>query len=398
MRRLAAESLLRRTAAGAALLLACLLTSLPLRAEEVLTNEDVVKLVESGLPLDLVKEKIEDSENAFDDSTEALVELKNRAVPDEIIRLMHREASKKRRDLQGKISLQIQRLTTARPEIRTAAMDFLRRNRATALPEIRETLVHERPELRAAAAEAAASLGDRESLQTLRTLLLDTEREVRHAAAGALFAMEDEIALDLARQAVVGGGDPLDGYLDLLGLHEDAEALGFIQLRLLESASEMTRARAAWALGRIGQARIHKELEHTLLRDSSPVVRREAAVALGRLAVAESAEALMLACSADLDVRLQSLRALSEFPPSLTVPFFIGTLRQELQTEEARAVVDGLRRLTHQNYGLDADRWEIWWEANRARFGDPDLEMPELFPGAEAEAEMEPLFTPAPAP
>jgi HEAT repeat protein len=364
------------------------------RAEEVLTNEDVVLLVKSGLPLDLVQEKIESSENAFDDSTEALVELKEKEVPDEIIRLMHRQARERRQRLRGRIRLEIQRLASDRAEVRASALDFFHRHAATALPALREGLVHERADLRAAAARALGALDDAGSLPTLRTMLVDPERAARQAAAEALHAMDDATALELARKGVVAGHPPLDGYLDLLGLAGDAETLGFVQLRLLESPDAGTRARAAWALGRMGQPRAHENLQHALLRDSVPEVRRAAAEALGRLAVPASTDTLKLACSKDPEVRLAALSALAEFPPARVVPFLIGSLRKDLQPVEARTVLNGLRKLTHQDFGMDAERWDVWWQAHRGEIGAGDG-APE-FGSPLPEPKPEPVFTPAP--
>jgi hypothetical protein len=58
------------------------------RADERLTNADVVKLVQAGLSEETVAAKIEASNAAFDTGTDALVALKGNGVPDSVIRLM----------------------------------------------------------------------------------------------------------------------------------------------------------------------------------------------------------------------------------------------------------------------------------------------------------------------
>jgi len=57
-------------------------------APRALTNDDVVTMVQAGLPQDVVIEKIKGSKTAFDTSTDALVALKKAGVGGEIIRVM----------------------------------------------------------------------------------------------------------------------------------------------------------------------------------------------------------------------------------------------------------------------------------------------------------------------
>ena len=58
-------------------------------AQKPLSNDDIVSMVQAGLPADVVIEKIRSSKtNAFDTSTEALVALKKAGVSGDIIRIM----------------------------------------------------------------------------------------------------------------------------------------------------------------------------------------------------------------------------------------------------------------------------------------------------------------------
>lgn len=57
-------------------------------AAEVLTNDDVVKLVKGGLPESVVVQKIRTSERKFDTSADALIKLKSAGVPDKVIEAM----------------------------------------------------------------------------------------------------------------------------------------------------------------------------------------------------------------------------------------------------------------------------------------------------------------------
>jgi hypothetical protein len=57
-------------------------------AQEVLTNDGVVKMVKAGLPESVIIQKIRTSERKFDTSTDALVRLKSAGVPDKVIEAM----------------------------------------------------------------------------------------------------------------------------------------------------------------------------------------------------------------------------------------------------------------------------------------------------------------------
>jgi hypothetical protein len=62
------------------------------RAVEVtlkpLTNQDIMAMVQAGLPADVVVEKIKSTKTAFDTSTDALIALKKAGVASDIIRVM----------------------------------------------------------------------------------------------------------------------------------------------------------------------------------------------------------------------------------------------------------------------------------------------------------------------
>jgi hypothetical protein len=57
-------------------------------AQEVLTNDAVVKMVKAGLPEAVIIQKIQTSERKFDTSTDGLVRLKSAGVPDRVIEAM----------------------------------------------------------------------------------------------------------------------------------------------------------------------------------------------------------------------------------------------------------------------------------------------------------------------
>jgi hypothetical protein len=57
-------------------------------AQDVLTNDGVVKMVKAGLPDSVIIQKIRTSEKKFDTSADALIHLKGAGVPDKVIEAM----------------------------------------------------------------------------------------------------------------------------------------------------------------------------------------------------------------------------------------------------------------------------------------------------------------------
>lgn len=64
------------------------------QSDQILDNAEVINLVNSGLPQSIIIKKIQDSPNRFDLSTDGLVELSKKGVPEEVITAMM-EASDK---------------------------------------------------------------------------------------------------------------------------------------------------------------------------------------------------------------------------------------------------------------------------------------------------------------
>ena len=62
--------------------------ALPLFGQEILRNEEIVKLSKAGLSIDTIAAKIRTSDNAFRTDSDSLIELVKAGVPDDIIRVM----------------------------------------------------------------------------------------------------------------------------------------------------------------------------------------------------------------------------------------------------------------------------------------------------------------------
>ncbi len=65
----------------------------PGQSEKILTNEDVLELIEAGLSSDLVVTMIETSRSEFDTDLTTILELKKREVPDTVLQAMVKAAA-----------------------------------------------------------------------------------------------------------------------------------------------------------------------------------------------------------------------------------------------------------------------------------------------------------------
>ena len=65
----------------------------PGQSEKILTNEDVLELIEAGLSSDLVVTMIENSRSEFDTDLTTILELKKREVPDTVLQAMVKAAA-----------------------------------------------------------------------------------------------------------------------------------------------------------------------------------------------------------------------------------------------------------------------------------------------------------------
>jgi len=63
------------------------------QSEKILTNEDVLELIEAGLSLDLIVTMIETSRSEFDTGSTTILELKKAEVPDKVLQAMVRAAA-----------------------------------------------------------------------------------------------------------------------------------------------------------------------------------------------------------------------------------------------------------------------------------------------------------------
>ena len=158
-------------------------------------------------------------------------------------------------------------------------------------------------EVRASAAEALGKIGDAHALNGLLASLADNEEWVQYRAVAALIGF---------------GASALDPLL-------------FLLTRGLPSV----RARAAWALGRVGDPRAYEPLAHAL-HEKNPDLRKSAAEALGHLGDARAMEPLNALLNDENElVRWKALQALGELGDFRIMHPLIEFITHEHFAEEA---------------------------------------------------------------
>jgi len=110
------------------------------------------------------------------------------------------------------------------------------------------------------------------------------------------------------------------------------------------------------------------------LSDPSEAVRANSASVLGGFPGRKTADALIGAVRRDPSekVRLLALGALPFAGGPETFEFVLGVLRSPASSSEMKAkAASGLRSLTNEDFGQDADRWARWHAVHRANVGAP---------------------------
>ncbi|MFH0911943.1 MAG: HEAT repeat domain-containing protein [Planctomycetota bacterium] len=375
---------------AAALVALALLAGGALFAEEILTNDNVIQLIQSGMSPALVQRKVEESQNDFDVTAEAMVELRKKDVPDSLIDAMLTAAARQADQRRNRINMQIQLLTSEREEARQSAYLRLLRMGRGAQDRMLELLsTSPSGEIRAALAGTLARMGVREAIPILRVLLKDPQSAARCAAADALFALEGNEAAKGALEYVEdpmgeAHARPLEGYIRLLGHARERRAEYVLDEILFDAPIPTVREAAAWALGRLEAADSRRILETALLRDSDPAVRNAAARSLAAIRSADSLPALINALNSGQADRTILYQAIGRYPAKDVIPILITSMRDDAGQEEKDALLGVLRRLTHQDFGWDRAKWIQWWESNedKIRTGEwNDTVVPETRPG-----------------
>ncbi len=193
--------------------------------------------------------------------------------------------------------------------------------------------------VRALALSALGSAQDRGLFQTVGDLCGDPENDVRTRAI--------RIVKTLAEKH---------------GLKDD---LGRILASNLNSSHPGVRSDSASTLGALSNPGAWKDLA-PLLNDPEPTVRAATAQALMTLSAPESADAVASAIRREDDhwTRVYLAGAAMRLRAGAAVDPLLAWL-SDPDEETRKLAASTLQGITGQTFGLDRDRWEAWWAANR---------------------------------
>ncbi|MHC4872495.1 MAG: HEAT repeat domain-containing protein [Planctomycetota bacterium] len=360
---------------------ALILFSLCLTAEE-LSNKDIVDLVKSGIKADLIKGKIKKSDNMFDVTAKAMVELRNSKVPDDVIEVMLKEAERTESKRITKINVEIQSLASPRREARQAAYLSLLKMGHLSKSRMLKVLTESRdPKVKAALAEAMGKMKIEDSVPYLRILLEDSSPAVRSKSGDSLYMMLDKEECRKLADKGIRKWMPSDencfaeGYIRMAGnLGDDKD--GDFMIRVLEESDRPSeRKAAASALANIKNEKAVDILERAMIVDSSSEVRNAAAKTLAVKGNSGSIEAFGKALRKKGSDKAHLFRMLSSFKDKDVIPILITCFGiEELKEEEENVLIDVLRRKTKEDFGNKMAKWLQWWEKNELRLAKDELD------------------------
>jgi len=194
--------------------------------------------------------------------------------------------------------------------------------------------------IRGAVVQTLGSLHDPRVVPALLPLLQEEQPHIRHAAALALAEAGDQHAIE-----------PLLSWINDLTVPnrwESVKALEhFNQPQVVDALIAGLRDPAFYV---------------TLAPDQPGSVREQAALSLGALSDPRAVPALIEALDYGyLPGRRRAAEALGMLKDKRAVAPLIAALRH-FAGDAASAPAAALKAITGQNFGLDADRWQVWWD------------------------------------
>jgi HEAT repeat protein len=145
-----------------------------------------------------------------------------------------------------------------------------------------------------------------------------------------------------------------------LGAAQDKNAVAALEEVLKNDKDAAVRKTAADSLGEVGDKRAVVALEGALKADKDAVVRLSALDAIAKLGTPEILTAAL--GDSDAKIRERAVVALGRSESQRS----IGPLVDAMQGQTIsfrRIVAEALKRITKQDFGLDAQAWARWWDA-----------------------------------
>lgn len=338
----------------------------------VMTNRDIIALVEAGVGEEVILLMINDSEAQFVLDTPHVLELKRHEVPDGIITKMMERRKEAARSLKTQVQLVTQAMRTSNPEThrRAVTKGVLLGRAGVTLALRKDLLAHQDHRVRAGWLMVLGELRDERGLGPAMRLLTDPVREVRKVAAEAAMRLRDRRTVGVLIERLNEPEIPYDGIAIALGyIHDRTAKESLLHLASRNDVRQPDRAKAVWALSQLGDRSILPLFRRFLTEDRSPLVREAAAEALGRLRDPEAVEAMFTAYRRYPESRAACAIYLGSYRMGKVVHFLIRALRGASGSggdDLSLALVQSLREITNETaFGSDAEEWEAWWE----RFG-----------------------------
>jgi HEAT repeat protein len=343
-----------------------------LHATESLSNQNVIDMLKAGIKAELVKRKIQKSDNNFDVSAKAMINLRKNGVSDDVIATMLRESEKKRSGKLGKINIYIQNLASSRQEARQSGYMHLVRMGSLAKEKMLQTLTENRdPKVRAALAEAMGEMRIEESVPLLKFLLQDPEADVRINSAISLYTLDREGITQIANKTLSQwkgdeNANPIDAFIRAAALSGKKENIKQFHQIIKKSELDSEREQAVWAI-------LHLEandkesidiLTRTMNIDSSSKVRAMAIRTLGFLGNSDTVAPLSERFHKDKENRPLIVQSIYRLNTDKSVPALITFLSEDITAGLSDKIVSYLRKLTQQDFGIDIAKWLSWWEKN----------------------------------
>jgi hypothetical protein len=163
---------------AALIFILCLLTSVAVLAQDVLTNKDISAMQQAGISAEVIIAKIKSSESVFDTSVTALLDFKKAGVPDQILlalldKPILREAGEASPPQPGDVQSKVSDLDTRLKQIASDTEPKSLKRAVESYPKKERDAAREK--------RLAALMEERATLQALQDLLAAYEMRLRTA-------------------------------------------------------------------------------------------------------------------------------------------------------------------------------------------------------------------------
>jgi len=357
----------------------------PAKAGEILTNENLVKLLEAGVALDVVLQKVATANCQFDDSSTALIEIqsagKKGGWTTEDVRALQKRVMEVANAFKKTLrELAVKAVNTfdnapvetsaGKEEYELMMRTLVRQGGKPLVPYLMSYMEEESERKRAGVVDALGRLGDRSApvLTAVTNMLFDRSKPVRLETAKAVAALRSQNTAEELIQRLNSRTQKLDGVAMALGFIGDSKAVDPLTTLLRQSGDSDTRVCAAFALGEL-RARTNSASEVLLdavLDERDAALRSAAARSLSLVGEKRTPAYIVRAFQRYRQGREELIGYLASFKDPTGIQFLIEQVDADdpavkRAAREALSVVSG-----GENYET-GEEWRGWWEVNKVR-------------------------------